>query len=223
MFIQNEYYIKYQEIIENRNNNPYDGYTEDHHIIPVSLGGSDDPSNLVTLSGEEHLKVHILLPYFTEGTERDSMIYAWNMMSNRNGGLVNYKEYAVLKEEHSRLHSKRMSGENHPMYGKTHTDETKRKIKDFKLTDEQRRKISENREYTYGEDNPRYGTTHSEETKRKISENREYLTGEDNPLYGKPLTEETKRKISETKKGVKASDETRKKMSKAAKRRVKTE
>ncbi len=124
MFIQNEYYIKYQEMIENRNNNPYDGYTEKHHIIPVSLGGSNDPINIVALSGEEHLKVHILLPYFTEGTDRVSMIYAWNMMSNRNGTPMDYEEYSELKENHSKVASDRMRGNTY-MLGYKFSDEQK--------------------------------------------------------------------------------------------------
>ena len=46
------------------------------------------------------------------------------------------------------------SGENHPMHGKRHTDEAKRKIA----------------EATRGENNPMYGKHHTEETKNKISD-----------------------------------------------------
>lgn len=45
------------------------------------------------------------------------------------------------------------SGENHPMYGKHHTAEAKRKIS----------------EATRGENNPMYGKNHTDETKKKIS------------------------------------------------------
>lgn len=38
------------------------GYTEKHHIIPLSFGGhKTDPSNLVTLTGREHFIIHQLL------------------------------------------------------------------------------------------------------------------------------------------------------------------
>jgi 5-methylcytosine-specific restriction endonuclease McrA len=36
-------------------------YYERHHIIPRSLGGSDDPSNLVLLTAREHYIAHLLL------------------------------------------------------------------------------------------------------------------------------------------------------------------
>lgn len=35
-------------------------YTEIHHILPISLGGTDDPVNLVVLLPEEHLFLHRL-------------------------------------------------------------------------------------------------------------------------------------------------------------------
>jgi hypothetical protein len=35
-------------------------YTESHHILPKSLGGTDDPTNLVVLLPEEHLFIHAL-------------------------------------------------------------------------------------------------------------------------------------------------------------------
>lgn len=62
------------------------------------------------------------------------------------------------------------------------------------------REARKNRVKLIGELNHFYGKTHTEETKRKISESR----------IGKKFP-----KLSESKKGIKASDETRKKMSKA--------
>lgn len=38
-----------------------DAYTEKHHILPRSLGGSDDPDNLVKLTPEDHFFAHLLL------------------------------------------------------------------------------------------------------------------------------------------------------------------
>jgi hypothetical protein len=36
------------------------GYTEQHHIIPKCLGGTDDADNLVNLSAREHFVCHWL-------------------------------------------------------------------------------------------------------------------------------------------------------------------
>ena len=61
----------YFQIIKNRINNPLPldelernysyTYSEIHHIIPRSFGGSDNPNNLVRLTAREHFIVHFLL------------------------------------------------------------------------------------------------------------------------------------------------------------------
>ena len=60
-------------------------------------------------------------------------------------------------EEWKEEHSKKVSGENNPMFGRQHTEETKRKI-------------SESRDEYCGENHPMFVRQHTEETKRKISE-----------------------------------------------------
>jgi hypothetical protein len=37
------------------------GYTEKHHILPRSMGGGDDPENLIALTPEDHFFAHLLL------------------------------------------------------------------------------------------------------------------------------------------------------------------
>ena len=94
-------------------------------------------------------------------------------------------------------------GENNPMYGKHHTEETKQKLSDI------------NKEYFKDKENhPFYGKHHTEEAKQKISETQKerFKDKENHPMYGKQKSEETKKKISETKKGKKISEETRKKL-----------
>ena len=52
----------YHNIINNRLENPVlNEYTECHHILPKSLGGSNDKSNLVNLLAREHFICHKLL------------------------------------------------------------------------------------------------------------------------------------------------------------------
>ena len=85
--------------------------------------------------------------------------------------------------------SERMSGENHPMYGKHHTKVTKEKISKANtgrvMSEEFRQKISE---ITSGENNPMYGKHHTEETKSKIGAK----------LRGRKIPEDVLRKINET-------------------------
>ena len=45
-----------------------------HHIIPKHMGGTDDPSNLVELTVEEHAQAHLTL-YEEYGNELDRVAY----------------------------------------------------------------------------------------------------------------------------------------------------
>ena len=54
----------YHELItaaQNRAPLPNTTYTERHHIVPTSMGGSNLPSNIVALTLKEHYFAHILL------------------------------------------------------------------------------------------------------------------------------------------------------------------
>jgi hypothetical protein len=55
-------YIKhYNALIERAKNRNLSIYTEKHHIVPKCLNGTDDKSNLVNLTPEEHYVAHQLL------------------------------------------------------------------------------------------------------------------------------------------------------------------
>lgn len=94
-----------------------------------------------------------------------------------------------------------MSGENNPMYGKHHTDETKAAISI---------KMSGENGSMYGRPPANKGVPHTEEELAKMSA---ASKGENNPFYGKHHTEESKEKNRQAHLGKKASDETRAKMS----------
>ena len=51
----------HDNIIDRAGNRVPTGYTENHHVIPKCLGGSNDNSNLVRLTAREHFIVHKLL------------------------------------------------------------------------------------------------------------------------------------------------------------------
>jgi len=53
-----------------------------HHILPQYLGGTDDPSNLIELTVEEHAEAHRLL-YEQHGNWQDYC--AWQALSGRIG------------------------------------------------------------------------------------------------------------------------------------------
>ena len=51
----------YDDLIERARGRLIEGYVEKHHIVPRCMGGSDDASNLVPLTPEEHYIAHQLL------------------------------------------------------------------------------------------------------------------------------------------------------------------
>ena len=115
MFIQNKYKKWYDSIIASANLrvNIF-AYSEKHHILPRSLGGSDNTTNLVTLSAREHFICHVLLTKFTTGANKQKMLYAANMMSQAarkyQDRYVNSRLYEILKREFGTMHSSRLKG-----------------------------------------------------------------------------------------------------------------
>ena len=89
-FTGNEYFAKYAELIESRTTdmlNEGEPGTEVHHIVPGSIGGSNDKSNLVALKTEEHYLAHYLLAmaFITnnpDSVEAKKMAFAWDNISN---------------------------------------------------------------------------------------------------------------------------------------------
>lgn len=63
IFKQNKYTTCYYNIISRAMSRSISGYTEKHHIIPKSLGGSNSTENLAVLTAKEHYIVHLLLPH----------------------------------------------------------------------------------------------------------------------------------------------------------------
>lgn len=86
-----------------------DCYTESHHIIPHSMGGSDDSDNLVNLTGREHFIVHKILAKEYKGP----MIYAFLMMCNTNINEHGYQRFKVSSRDYElarSLLSNKLSG-----------------------------------------------------------------------------------------------------------------
>jgi hypothetical protein len=91
---------------------------ERHHIVPQSLGGSNDKSNLVYLSCREHFICHWLLVKITEGEAYHKMVYALMGMRAENEYHDRYKTkltariYEKYRIEHAEYHSKLMKSKN---------------------------------------------------------------------------------------------------------------
>ena len=89
---------------------------ERHHIIPQSLGGTDEKDNLVYITPREHFICHWLLIKMTEGDERGKMLYALqgmkaeNKFQNRYHTKITARVYEKYRLEHADNHSKKMKG-----------------------------------------------------------------------------------------------------------------
>jgi hypothetical protein len=100
----------YNNIVERGKIRIVEGYTESHHIIPRCMGGTDNLSNLVNLTAEEHYVCHQLLVkiYPDEiGLVRAAMFMTASGVGPKRQG---NKMYGWLK----RRFSEYMKGPNNP-------------------------------------------------------------------------------------------------------------
>ena len=140
-----------------------------HHIVPRHMGGSDDPSNLIELTVEEHAEAHRKL-WEEYGNIKDYC--AWKGLE----GTIGKEEIVrLLMDPTGRIHTeetKQKISQSHKGKSK-HTEESKEKLRQFrtgmKLSEEHKAKISKSLEgNTY-----MVGKKLSEDTKKKISKSLE--------------------------------------------------
>lgn len=129
MFLPNKYSKMYYKIIKYYRENPLtEGYFERHHIIPKSLGGSNDQSNIVVLTAKAHFVCHHLLTKMTSGQDKIKMVHAfWRMIhAPQHSQPITAKVYQVIKEQRAKTLSKEMLGKNNRFYGKKHSVNSKK-------------------------------------------------------------------------------------------------
>ena len=73
-------------IIERARDRILEGYSERHHVLPRSLGGTNLKSNIVRLTCREHFLVHWLLAKMTCGDDRRKMLWALSKMQSTGKG-----------------------------------------------------------------------------------------------------------------------------------------
>lgn len=150
MFNETKYTKWYFEIVDAaRTQNRRKGasqYFESHHVIPRSLGGTDEKDNLVLLTAREHFLAHWLLTKMVEGEFRQKMIFALNFMANGCKSQRTYttKQYEVARKLVSETVADRNKGTAYHK-GKTHSAATKaimsERKKGINLSDNHKAKI----------------------------------------------------------------------------------
>lgn len=118
----------YNAIVEKRKMNVPEGYKECHHIIPKSMGGSDDASNLVYLTVREHYIAHQLL-WKIHRTSK--MAHAWFMMLRCDPNQQRFftsRQHEKATIAHVEVLRETMKGEGNHFFGKTHSLEARERI-----------------------------------------------------------------------------------------------
>jgi hypothetical protein len=205
MFIYNKYYKYYFNIINSATNNQKTGYTEKHHIIPKSLGGSDDAENLVTLTAREHFICHWLLTKMTTGVQKRSMCHAaWNMVNQKTKNQQRYKVssrvYESIKKANSIALSEANTGKPSKNKGRIVTLEWREKLRQANLGKKRSAESCAKQALTMT------GKKRTQEECNAISNG---LKGRVSPTKGMKFSEETRKKMSEARKAVHAAKKNR--------------
>ena len=144
-----DYKAIYYKIIEKakketENGNRHVGYYEKHHILPKSLGGTNDKENLVKLTAREHFICHwLLVKMYNKGSiERNKMLCALWRMNNTGSPChkehyINSRVYEKLRIEFaeaiSKITSINQTGEKNSQFGtKWYTNRNTGESKKFK-------------------------------------------------------------------------------------------
>lgn len=202
MYLPNKYTTWYNNIINHATIRTLcsEIYTETHHILPRSLGGSNDPENLVRLTAREHYICHHLLCYMTTGKSRSKMINAFWMMINVKSKdqdryiKINSLSYEQIRIAYSNVARKRMLGH------------VKSPITLLKLSQSSKRNGGPSEKTKRAAQQARIGSVHTEESKQKMSAAK----------IGKPrgpMSEAHKEAIRQSRLGHTVSEESRRKIS----------
>ena len=115
MYLDNKYSTWYYNIVYRGKERNTTKYTEKHHIIPKSLGGSNESSNLVKLTPREHYICHLLLVKMTTGLSKAKMIHAivaysvWTTSNHKRDLIVNSRTIDTLKKARAQYMTEEMN------------------------------------------------------------------------------------------------------------------
>lgn len=179
----------YNNLISKAQNRILKGYFETHHILPRSMGGTDDACNLVNLTAREHFVAHLLLTRIHPNTP--SVWYAfWRMCNSKSPEFKpTSRQYEEARAKAAHFSSSRV------------------------VTEETRRKLSA---AAKGRKNPKYPRELIEKLILNGQSTR-FVKGQTSPNKGKKMSADTLSKRSASRQGYCTSDETKQKISLALK------
>jgi len=183
----------YEQLITRARERVLDSFTETHHILPRCLGGTDDISNLVELTPEEHFVAHQLLVKIYPGESK--LVFAVIQMTG--GYKRNNKCFGWLRRKISEARkgkpgfirteeTRRKMRDNHVgMLGKEHSEETKAILREKRKT----------QQATF------LGKTHSQETKdylSKLNTGKKHSEETIQKMKSRVVSDETRLKLKES-------------------------
>jgi hypothetical protein len=181
------YLRAYVNLIRKSQNQSEPDIYEKHHVFPKSVYGKNN--YVVKLSPRQHYVAHALLykafknRYGSNHPKTHKMICAFNAMHSKSQKYkyINSRLYERLRKDFSES----ISGANNPFYGKTHTEETKQKMRKPKPS-------------VRGKNHYLWNKTVSDQTRKKQSDAKK---GDKNPMFGKQISDSHREKLRETKAG----------------------
>ena len=102
---------RYERFIEWCRTSPKEGGIEKHHILPKSMGGTDEEENIIALTYREHFIAHWMLWKIHRNQEMADAF--WLMAHTKQYRRMNSRTFQKLKEQRNLVLSRRMS-ENNP-------------------------------------------------------------------------------------------------------------
>lgn len=172
-------------------------YTERHHIVPRSLGGGNEPENIVILTARDHFFAHLLLAKIHGGP---MLIALWRMSHKKSQGskfrVVTSRQFNKIRMDYAQEMSKRFSGVPRPLWVRKKISES---LKGRVIDKKWRENMSKSRT---GKKLPPM----SEERKRAIAER---MTGDKNHRFGKPLSKKQIEAIRKANSGKNSSSHNR--------------
>jgi group I intron endonuclease len=192
------------QIRNTENNKKYIGQTKDlekrkkQHLYNLEHNKHNNIhlQNAFNIYGKDSFVFEILKicePSFLTFYEQNFVNKNFDSLYNIRKECVESSKGIIFSDNHRMKISKAITGNKNPFYGKTHTEDVRKRIslanKGKSLSEETKRKISKTNKGRYV----------SEETRKKLSKASSEKTGNKNSFYGRKHSDETKKKISETK------------------------
>lgn len=96
------------------------GYSEKHHIKPRSLGGGDEPDNLIRLTPEDHFFAHLLLAKI-HGAQMACALFLLveNVQRHWKERLATRRAYGFGVRFAARIKSEQWTAEGNPLFNST--------------------------------------------------------------------------------------------------------